>query len=59
MKNIVKGVILSFVSFSIFVVFSDPVHGSEANGKGRILFSDFYGICRKACSDLILKQGGS
>ena len=33
LKNISKGVILSFLSFSLFIVFSNPVHGSEASGE--------------------------
>ena len=33
LKNIIKGVILSFLSFSLFIVFSNPVHGSEASGE--------------------------
>ena len=33
LKNIIKGVILSFVSFSLFIVFSNPVHGIEASGE--------------------------
>ena len=33
LKNIIKGVILSFVSFSLFIVFSNPVPGSEATGE--------------------------
>ena len=31
LKNIIKGVMLSFLSF--FIVFSDPVHRSEATGE--------------------------
>ena len=33
LKNIMKGVILSFLSFFLFIVFSNPVHGSEATGE--------------------------
>ena len=33
LKNIIKGVILSFLSFFLFIVFSNPVHGSEATGE--------------------------
>ena len=32
LKNIIKGVILSFLSF-FFIAFSNPVHGSEATGE--------------------------
>ena len=32
LKNIIKGVILSFLSF-LFIVFSNSVHGSEATGE--------------------------
>ena len=30
LKNIIKGVILSFLSFFLFIVFSNPVHRKEA-----------------------------
>ena len=33
LKNIIKGVILSFLSFFLIIVFSNPVHGSEATGE--------------------------
>ena len=33
LKNIIKGVILSFLSFFLFIVFFNPVHGSEATGE--------------------------
>ena len=33
LKNIMKGVILSFLSFFLIIVFSNPVHGSEATGE--------------------------
>ena len=33
LKNISKGVILSFLIFYSFIVFSNPVHGSEAAGE--------------------------
>ena len=32
LKNIIKGVILSFLSFLFIIVFSNPVYGSEASG---------------------------
>ena len=42
LKNIIKGVILSFLSFFLFIVFSNPVHGSEATGeKVEFYFSIF------------------
>ena len=33
LKNIIKGVILSFLSFSLFIVICNPVYGSEASGE--------------------------
>ena len=38
----------------LFIGFCNPVHGSEASGEKAEFnyFSDFYGIFRKACSDL-------
>ena len=33
LKNIIKGVILSFLSFFFFIVISNHVHGSEATGE--------------------------
>ena len=33
LKNIIEGVILSFLSFSLFIVFSNPVHESEPSGE--------------------------
>ena len=40
LKNIIKGVILSFLSFFLFIVFSNPVHGREATG-GKAEFNYF------------------
>ena len=33
LENIIKRVILSFLSFFLFIVFSNRVHGSEATGE--------------------------
>ena len=33
LKNIIKGVILSFLRFFFLIAFSNPVHGSEATGE--------------------------
>ena len=47
LKNIVEGVILSFVSFFMYCLFME-VRQLERR-------SNFHGIFSKACSDLILK----
>ena len=54
LRNIIKGVILSFVSFFLYCFFSNPVHGSEATGgKAEFYFPIFMEyFVKHACSDL-------
>ena len=53
LKNIIKGVILSFL-VSFFIVFSNPVHESEPTGeKTEFYFPIFMEyFVKHACSDL-------
>ena len=57
LKNIIKGVILNFIVVSLFVVFSNPVHGIEVTGKKAEFYFPIFMelIFRRAHSDLILK----
>ena len=49
MKNIIKGVILSFLSFFIYFVFPTLFMKVRQLERRPNFFSDFHGIFRKAC----------